>query len=57
MTTEKQTQRTTETRAVPARTRLRVQPLAHDTFSTLAYACIMGLLCFEFLALFWLDIF
>ena len=57
MTTDKQTQSATETRAVPARTRLRVQPLAHDTFSTLAYACIMGLLCFEFLALFWLDIF
>jgi hypothetical protein len=57
MTTDKQTQSATENRAAPAQPRLRVQPLAHDTFSTLAYACIMGLLCFEFLALFWLDIF
>lgn len=57
MTTNKQKPNVTGTQKVPAKPRLRVQPLAQDTFSSLAYACIMALLFCEFLALFWLDIF
>lgn len=57
MTTNKQTQQATGTKNVPAKTRLRVQPLAQDTFSSMSYACVLALLFCEFLALFWLDIF
>jgi len=39
------------------RVRLRIRPLARDTFTTFVYVCL-GLLVFgEFFALFWLDLF
>ncbi len=57
MTTDKQVRNVAGTQRVPAKARLRVQPLASDAFSTLSYSCIMALLFFELLALFWLDIF
>ena len=43
--------------AVPARKRLRVQPLAKDYFCMFSYACIGALMFAEFVALFWLDLF
>lgn len=39
------------------RRRLRVQPLARDSFATFTYACITTLLFCEIIAFFWLDIF
>lgn len=39
------------------RVRLRVRPLAHDSFTTLVYVCLGLLLFGEFVALFWLDLF
>lgn len=57
MNTDDQARNTAGPRKVPARARLRVQPLANDTFSTLSYTCIAALLLCEVIALFWLDIF
>lgn len=57
MSTDKQSQNAVRGQGLPAKSRLRVQPLASDTFSTLSYTCIIALLLCEVLALFWLDIF
>ncbi|MGN0861676.1 MAG: hypothetical protein ACI4P3_07290 [Candidatus Spyradosoma sp.] len=57
-------QTSTRTRNDPAaspearsRARLRMRPLARDSFATFVYACVALLLVGEFVALFWLDIF